>query len=299
MKKRLKKLAETFPAESKKLLCEIMEDFAEENIVFNSEKHFQFAVGCKLQRLFFEVGLDYKVEFDVPFSFNGEYVCDDWLIFIIPEEEQRKMHTDIIVDMGEKGKFAIDLKYVIAHPRPAHGLIYTVGGKKVFTLTPDLRGSSYFECKKHKGEEGAVFQNFYAKKFVDNYGCYDFWRRLARTESLKENGFVTGGLSIVLSNDGQYKKGHDDLFKNFYPVDGTTFSGTLCLFDKKKQKGVPVFAVGELFVGIKYFYPVRLNGEYTIDWNDYKLHDVSCQTHVSYENVYKDFKFGYTVVEIQ
>ena len=258
---------------SKKLLQDIINEFAKEEKVFTNESQFQFELGLALQKKFDSEKKNYKVLFEV-LSFKGD--INNYIK--LSKKEKKKQYTDIVVDMGEKGVIVIELKYKIASPTDVNAFKYNSCGSDYYTFA-----------------QGAY-----------DTGTYDFWQDVIRNEQLVSgaiqynfsNKKVVKGFAVIMTNDYNYQKNHNGMFKNFFLENNKVFSAPIKWCDKDGNEDDSYRGVDNAYKGNK---GVDIKGSYTAQWKNYNLSKNTTCYEIpakSKSNVYDNYKFKYLILEI-
>ena len=231
-----------------KLLTNIMNTFAEDEIIFSNEQDFQFELSKKLL----------NEEDIVNIKLEALSTSQDWEEIETLAREKKKLekakkdYTDLIVTTKDKKHYAIELKY----KTPEKLCYYETKNGKMFTMS-----------------QGAY-----------DIGAYQFINDIYRLENINERFFskqdsITKGYAILLTNDKNYryndfKRKADKNDKHGvwseYSIDETRtkLNGELKFYDKdgktKKEKHQQTKVTYNM---------LTINGEYNLQqlWKDYTM----------------------------
>ena len=238
------------------VLNNIISNFEKQGKIFTNEKQLQFELAFALK----EKG--YFVECEV-LSIGQDELCENY--------KDKKLYTDIVVDLGDNNYVAIELKYKLLQKK----IIYNVNGKKIFAFS-----------------QGA-----------HNIGSHDFLADIERLERItktirKDRLFfqfnpknkVIKSFALIFTNDKNYYvpyKESNNLNRDYKLVGekhGFIYS-YIAVDEKDKKIYRPKTSQKEKIIPIKskedcYKYcgkinnnklPILLTGTYKCDWKDYNV----------------------------
>lgn len=258
----------------KDFIAKIIDKFAQEGKVFTNESQFQFELGYELQKRFDKEKTGYKVLFQVLSANTG--TLEDYVLR--GKDDQEKLFTDIIIDMGRDKCIAIELKYKISRSNNIKAFKYVISNNNYYAFG-----------------QGAYDE-----------GCLEYWWDVNRLERLVSGDIkysfsekkVVKGFSIIITNDNNYYTAHDNSqSKNFFLVEGSAVEGKRKWYDKNNKCDIDNLEKGN----IKYRNGITIKNSYKIEWADYGLPEgTECYTYPSgsMENHYEDYKFKYLILEI-
>lgn len=169
-------------------------------------------------------------EAEFQFAFAWELKLKDPSLKIFLEHTMRSgtnsYHVDLIVEETNGDKTGFEFKYKTKK----------TGNPSAFGLARELL------------DQGA-----------QNNACYDYLKDVFRLEDLKNQGLISAGYSIMLTNDDSYcnsvGKSSTAAYTSFRICQGNTSSGTLSWRSTKSGKRSA---------------HIVLKGSYTHSWNDYR-----------------------------
>lgn len=217
---------------NRETLIEIINGFARDGKVFSNEQDFQFELALALKN---EAEIE-EVKLEAASFPQGSWNLDDirnGKPFSV--DKAQKEYTDIIVKTTDGLYYAIELKFKGAD-KP-----YLYNSKAFGNVAVLKHGAEYFNA-------------------------YRFLNDVSRLERINGRLFanditIEKGYAVLLTNNSKYKEsdfGGSEIWREYSLMGGQKAKHGLLKIRDSKEKYLS-------------FEPLNLNGNYTFEWNDYKL----------------------------
>lgn len=216
---------------NRETLIEIINGFARDGKVFSNEQDFQFELALALKN---EAEVEEVKLEAISFekSLGSLTVQDDGSLKV---DKTKREYTDLIVKTKDGLYYAIELKFKGAD-KP-----YLYNSKAFGNVAVLKHGAEYFNA-------------------------YRFLNDVSRLERINGRLFANNitiekGYAVLLTNNNKYKESDfsgSEIWRNYSLINGRTVKHGLLRIRNSEEKYLS-------------FEPLNLNGNYTFEWNDYKL----------------------------